>query len=59
MGARDLCHHLDVAATVLVVDDHPGFRGFARRLLEEAGFAVLDEGRWSRACTPDHNGLPG
>ena len=28
---------------MLVVDDHPGFRGFARRLLEEAGFAVLDE----------------
>jgi CheY-like chemotaxis protein len=32
-----------VAATVLVVDDHPSFRCFARRLLEEAGFAVVDE----------------
>jgi DNA-binding NarL/FixJ family response regulator len=32
-----------VAATVLVVDDHPSFRNFARRLLEEAGFAVVDE----------------
>jgi two-component system nitrate/nitrite response regulator NarL len=28
---------------VLVVDDHPTFRGFARRLLEMAGFAVVDE----------------
>jgi CheY-like chemotaxis protein len=32
-----------VAATVLVVDDHPSFRSFARRLLEAAGFAVVDE----------------
>jgi CheY-like chemotaxis protein len=32
-----------VAATVLVVDDHPSFRRFARRLLESAGFTVVDE----------------
>jgi CheY-like chemotaxis protein len=32
-----------VAATVLVVDDHPSFRRFARRLLEAGGFAVVDE----------------
>jgi CheY-like chemotaxis protein len=32
-----------VALTVLVVDDHPSFRSFARRLLEAAGFAVIDE----------------
>ncbi|HEY2373748.1 MAG TPA: response regulator transcription factor [Gaiellaceae bacterium] len=32
-----------MAATVLVVDDHPSFRRFARRLLETAGFAVVDE----------------
>jgi CheY-like chemotaxis protein len=32
-----------VAATVLVVDDHPSFRRLARRLLESAGFAVVDE----------------
>lgn len=38
-----LCHHPRVAATVLVVDDHPSFRRFARRLLETAGFAVVDE----------------
>lgn len=28
---------------MLVVDDHPSFRSFARRLLEAAGFAVVDE----------------
>ena len=38
-----MCHHLDVAATVLVVDDHPSFRRFARRLIEAAGFAVVEE----------------
>jgi CheY-like chemotaxis protein len=32
-----------VAPSVLVVDDHAGFRRFARRLLEAAGFAVVDE----------------
>lgn len=32
-----------MAATVLIVDDHPTFRKFARRLLEQAGFAVVGE----------------
>jgi CheY-like chemotaxis protein len=32
-----------VATTVLVVDDHPTFRRFARRMLEEAGFCVVGE----------------
>jgi CheY-like chemotaxis protein len=41
--ARDVCDDLHVASTVLVVDDHPSFRRFARRLLESAGFAVVDE----------------
>jgi DNA-binding NarL/FixJ family response regulator len=30
-------------ATVLIVDDHPTFRKFARRLLEQSGFAVVGE----------------
>lgn len=30
-------------ATVLIVDDHPTFRRFARQLLEEAGYAVVGE----------------
>jgi DNA-binding NarL/FixJ family response regulator len=38
-----VCHHHQVAATVLVVDDHPSFRRFARRLLEAAGYMVVDE----------------
>lgn len=29
--------------TVLIVDDHEGFRGFARRLLEESGYTVVGE----------------
>ena len=29
--------------TVLIVDDHAGFRGFARRLLEADGYTVVGE----------------
>ena len=29
--------------TVLIVDDHAGFRGFARRLLKAGGFEVVGE----------------
>jgi DNA-binding NarL/FixJ family response regulator len=32
-----------VAATVLIVDDHAGFRSFARALLEAEGFEVVGE----------------
>ena len=32
-----------MAATVLIVDDHPTFRRFARQLLEEAGYRVVGE----------------
>jgi DNA-binding NarL/FixJ family response regulator len=32
-----------MAWTVLIVDDHPGFRGFARRLLEADGLEVVGE----------------
>jgi DNA-binding NarL/FixJ family response regulator len=32
-----------MAWTVLIVDDHAGFRGFARRLLEADGFTVVGE----------------
>jgi len=32
-----------VAATVLIVDDHAGFRSFARALLEADGFDVVGE----------------
>jgi len=32
-----------MAATVLIVDDHPGFRAAARRLLEIEGYDVIGE----------------
>lgn len=32
-----------MASTVLIVDDHPTFRRFARRLLEHVGFDVVGE----------------
>ena len=32
-----------MAATVLIVDDHPGFRSFARAMLEAEGFDVVGE----------------
>ena len=32
-----------MAVTVLIVDDHPTFRRFARRLLQDSGFEVLGE----------------
>ena len=32
-----------MSLTVLIVDDHPGFRRFARKMLEQAGFSVIGE----------------
>jgi DNA-binding NarL/FixJ family response regulator len=43
MGATGLCHHRHMATTVLIVDDHPTFRRYARRLLEDGGFDVIGE----------------
>jgi DNA-binding NarL/FixJ family response regulator len=40
---RGQWHDAAVTATVLVVDDHPTFRLFARRLARAAGFAVVGE----------------
>jgi DNA-binding NarL/FixJ family response regulator len=42
-GRRRACHDLIVVATVLIVDDHAGFRSFARALLEAEGFEVVGE----------------
>jgi CheY-like chemotaxis protein len=33
---------VDEEATVLIVDDHPGFRRFARKLLEAGGLHVIE-----------------
>ena len=40
---REVCDDLDVARTVLVVDDHAAFRAAARRLLELDGLEVVGE----------------
>ncbi len=37
------CDDGPVERTVLIVDDHPGFRSAARALLEEDGFDVVGE----------------
>ncbi len=42
-GRPDSCDDSSVAATVLIVDDHAGFRSFARALLEAEGFDVVGE----------------
>jgi len=39
----ELCHDSGVACTVLIVDDHAGFRSFARGLLQGEGFDVVGE----------------
>jgi DNA-binding NarL/FixJ family response regulator len=36
-----LCHDQVMRKTVLIVDDHDGFRGSARALLESEGFEVV------------------
>jgi CheY-like chemotaxis protein len=43
VSEKGLCDDSHMSRTVLVVDDHRSFRRFARRLLESAGFRVLDE----------------
>lgn len=37
------CHHFHLVTTVLIVDDHPSFRGTARALLESEGFEIVGE----------------
>lgn len=40
-----------VLATVLIVDDHAGFRSVARRLLQSGEFAVIGEASDGSSCT--------
>src|SRR5690242_9853432 len=42
-GVVVACDDLGVNPTVVIVDDHPGFRSSARALLEAAGFEVVGE----------------
>ena len=39
-----------VAATVLIVDDHPPFRALAREVLEAEGYTVVGESRDGRSA---------
>jgi DNA-binding NarL/FixJ family response regulator len=39
----DLQDNRSMPTSVLIVDDHPGFRASARRMLEASGFAVVGE----------------
>ena len=41
--AEAVCESPCVGRTVLIVDDHPGFRSAARALLQAAGFEVVGE----------------
>jgi two-component system nitrate/nitrite response regulator NarL len=43
VGSRRSGQDWRVAASVLIVDDHAGFRALARRLLEAAGYDVVGE----------------
>ncbi len=43
LGSALACDDPHVPQTVLIVDDHAGFRGFARRLLEAGGYTVVGE----------------
>jgi DNA-binding NarL/FixJ family response regulator len=46
----DLCDDRGMRRTVLIVDDHDGFRESARALLEAEGFAVVgDAADWAAA----------
>lgn len=43
--------------TVLIVDDHPSFRRFARQLFEEAGFTVVGEASDGRSAVASAEAL--
>jgi DNA-binding NarL/FixJ family response regulator len=43
VSVAGVCHISRVGRTVLIVDDHAGFRAAARALLEAGGFDVLGE----------------
>ena len=42
-GGSAPCDHHGMGRRVLIVDDHPSFRRFARRLLQAGGFDVVGE----------------
>lgn len=43
MGRSGVCHDASVSPTLLIVDDHPGFRASSHALLDSEGFQVVGE----------------
>jgi DNA-binding NarL/FixJ family response regulator len=43
VSCADPCDHWGVRSTLLIVDDHEGFRASARAMLEAEGFDVVGE----------------
>ena len=43
-----------MGASVLIVDDHPGFRAQARRMLESEGYRVVEAGDAASAVEAAH-----
>jgi CheY-like chemotaxis protein len=48
---------VEVSAAILIVDDHDGFRAFARCLLEAAGFTVAEAATGAEAAQTVRPGL--
>jgi DNA-binding NarL/FixJ family response regulator len=44
------CQDAAMATTVLIADDHPTFRSFARDLLESEGFEVVGEAEYGASA---------
>jgi len=47
------------SAAILIVDDHDGFRAFARRMLEAAGFTVAEAATGAEATEAARTVRPG
>ena len=50
---------MELSASVLVVDDHDGFRAFARAILEAAGFTVAEAATGAEATETARTVRPG
>jgi CheY-like chemotaxis protein len=50
---------VEVSAAILIVDDHDGFRAFARCLLEAAGFTVAEAATGAEAAAAAEIVRPG
>ena len=56
-GPRASARMARIVQTVLIVDDHAGFRALARRLLEAAGFEIVGEAEDGAAAIALASGL--